>query len=247
VKHVTKYIQPGLELISLDPKRSISIIGADAFENQETEREVALRLATDIGAFNQEGCVNARVIYVLSGTDASGLSKLNRLAALTYLAMMGLPPEISTKPKEMDAELRSLLNVTRLSDEWFHVIGGKDDEGAIIASQVPEAVEFAPLLSKRIANLVPIDNIEEVFAAVNAYTQTVGVYPEHLKHSLKDRMALHGAQRFTSLGYAADAALAGPQDGIETIRQMCKWIICEDCDPQITPPLWKKEALCERG
>ena len=29
VKHVTKYIQPGLELISLDPKRSISIIGSE--------------------------------------------------------------------------------------------------------------------------------------------------------------------------------------------------------------------------
>ena len=30
VKHVTKYIQPGLELISMDPKRSSSIVGAAA-------------------------------------------------------------------------------------------------------------------------------------------------------------------------------------------------------------------------
>ena len=28
VKHVTKYIQPGIELISLDPKRSAGIVGA---------------------------------------------------------------------------------------------------------------------------------------------------------------------------------------------------------------------------
>ena len=29
VKHVTKYIQPGIELISLDPKRSASIVGGE--------------------------------------------------------------------------------------------------------------------------------------------------------------------------------------------------------------------------
>ena len=33
VKHVTKYIQPGIELISLDPKRSASIVGGEALES----------------------------------------------------------------------------------------------------------------------------------------------------------------------------------------------------------------------
>src|SRR5215470_3612476 len=36
VKHVTRYIQPGLELIALDPKRSVSIIGAEAFDSEAT-------------------------------------------------------------------------------------------------------------------------------------------------------------------------------------------------------------------
>ena len=34
IKHVTKYIQPGLELISLDPKTSISVVGPEALERR---------------------------------------------------------------------------------------------------------------------------------------------------------------------------------------------------------------------
>lgn len=243
VKHVTKYIQPGLELISLDPKRSVSIIGPEAFATDATMREVALRLATDIGAVNQEGCVNARVIYALSGTDPAGLKNLNRLADLTYAAMMDLPSAVSTKPKHMDPELRSLVDTARLNDEWFHVVGGTHDEGAIIASQLPEPVDFASQLAKRVANLVPIDDIEEVCKAVDAYTQTVGVYPDSLKESLRDRLSLYGAQRFTSLGYAVAISLCTPQDAIEPTRELCKWITSENCNPAVTPPLWKSGEL----
>lgn len=41
VKHVTRHIQPGLELIALDPKRSATIIGPEAFADDDTLREVA--------------------------------------------------------------------------------------------------------------------------------------------------------------------------------------------------------------
>ena len=206
-------------------------------------REVALRLATDIGAMNQEGCVNARVVYVLSGTDELGLARLDKLGKHTYDALINLPSGVSTPAKEMDAELRALLNATRLNDEWYHVIGGTRDEGAIIVSHLPEPVDFATRLAKRVANLVPIDDIEDVYMAVDAYTQTVGIYPESLKLQLRDRLALFGAQRFTSLGYAANAAIATPQDAIEATRELCRWIVCEDCDPAVTLPLWEDGEL----
>ena len=43
MKHVTRYIQPGLELVSLDPKRSASIIGKETFASDAAMREAALR------------------------------------------------------------------------------------------------------------------------------------------------------------------------------------------------------------
>src|SRR5690606_29889745 len=159
IKHVAQYIQPGLELISLDPKRSASIIGAETFENETSMQEAALRLATDLGAANQTGCVNARVIYVQSGTDEQGIETLNRFAKMTYDAMLTLPNSISTKPKGCDPELKSNLDALRLDDDWYKVIGGENDEGAIIASQLPDAVSFATLLNDRVGNLVPVDSV----------------------------------------------------------------------------------------
>jgi hypothetical protein len=236
IKHVKNYIQPGLELISLDPKRSGSIIGREAFESEKNLKEVAKALAMDIGGVNQIACASARVIYVLSGTDAEGLKKLNRLSQMVYDEMMALPEGYSTKPKAYNPILKSHVDALALNEEWYSVIGGKNGEGAIIASQVPEAVEFAPLLADRTANLVPIDDLSEFINIVDAYTQTVGVYPEALKDEIKDILPLFGAQRFVTLGHALDGSFSTPWDGIEPIRRMCKWIVNEIPSPDYRGP-----------
>jgi hypothetical protein len=243
VKHVTRYIQPGLELIALDPKRSATIIGPEAFDDEDTLREVAKRAACDVGAGNQEGCVNARVIYVLSGTDEAGLERANRLGQLVYESMVGLPEFISTKPKVVDRTLLENVEGSRLTEDWYRVFGGEHAEGAIIVSQIDEPVHYSTLLSGRVANIVPIDNIDKVTDAVNAYTQTIGIYPESLKTQLRDTLPLFGAQRLTSLGYAASVNFTIPQDAMEPVRRMCKWIVEEHCLPDRVLPLWESPDL----
>ena len=242
VKHITRYIQPGLEVIALDPKRSATIIGEEAFSSEETLDEVAIRAACDIGVANQEACASARVIYVLSGTDRDGIEKANRLGERIYENLLALPETISTRPRTFDHELRDHIEGSRLTDDWFRVIGGEHGEGAIIVSQMDQAVDYAPLLSGRVANLVPVDRIEQVTAAVNAYTQTVGIYPESLKQELRNHLPLFGAQRLTSLGYACHVTMAAPQDAIEPLRRMCKWVVDEHCDPDQVFPLWREPA-----
>jgi hypothetical protein len=237
VRHVTKYIQPGLELITLDPKRSASIVGPEAFESDATRLEVAKRLAADIGVLNQEGCLCARVVYVMSGTDEAGIEKLNRLGKDVYEALISLPEFLSTKPKTFDQELRSNIRNARFNDDWYRVYGGEQDEGAIIVSQNPEPVDFSAALANRVANLVPIDSKDEIFGAINAYTQTVGIYPASLKNELRDVLALHGAQRLVDLGFAGLANMAGPQDGTEPLRHLCKWIIAEGSEG--APFMWE--------
>jgi hypothetical protein len=98
------------------------------------------------------------------------------------------------------------------------------------------------MLSGRVANLVPVASLERVTAAVTAYTQTVGVYPESLKETLRDILPLYGAQRLTSLGYACHVSVAAPQDAIEPVRRMCKWIVDETCDPDVVFPMWRLPA-----
>lgn len=238
VKHVTRYIQPGLELISLDPKRSISIIGAEAFADDGTLREAARKLAIDAGTMNQKGCLNARIAYVQTGTDDDGLERAKKFGEYTYEALLQVPPHMSTRPKEVNRDLKSHVEAVRLQDDWYQVIGGETDEGAVIVSLLPEPVSFATQLDDRTVNIVPIDSLEEVLRACDAYTQTVGVFPETLKEDLKDELPLYGAQRIVSLGYAATVNFSLPQDAIEPMRRACKWIVNEQSVPETVSPIW---------
>ena len=239
VKHVTKYIQPGLELISLDPKRSATVIGPEAFDSDEATDEVAARAAADIGMMNQNACSSARVVYVLSGSDEDGVERCNELGEKIYAKMLALPQEVSTPVKSFDPEVRSHLKALLMDDEYYKVIGRNDGRGAIIVSQEKEAVDWAPKLNGRVANLVPIDSIDEAIREMNSYTQSVGVYPDSLKAKIRDALAIQGAQRIMSLGYVITSTEASPQDGIEPMRRMVRWITDDTCVPETTPAAWE--------
>jgi hypothetical protein len=229
VKHVTQYIQPGIELISLDPKRSASIVGGEALKSEKMMQEAANRIAADVATGNQTACAACRMVYVTCGTDEDGVEKLKKLGQLTYDAMMRLPETLTTKPKRYDPELRRQVDTLRLSDDFYTVIGGRNDEGAVLVSHSSDRVEFWEYLADRTVNLIPVDTLEEVLDVVDAYTQTVGIFPESLREVVRHKGALHGGQRFVSLGYAFNGpGLVGPQDGIEPMRRLVKWIISEE-------------------
>lgn len=229
VKHVTKYIQPGIELITLDPKRSASIVGSEALESEAMIEEAACRIATDVGANNQTACANCRMVYVMCGTDDEGIEKLKRLGELTYKAFDRLPQALSTKPKRYDPDLKAQVDMLRLTEDFYTVYGGEQGEGAVIVSHTPDRVDFWEYLADRTVNLVPVDTLDEVLDVVDAYTQTVGIFPESLREVVRHKGALHGGQRFVALGYAFNGpGLVGPQDGIEPMRRLVKWIISEE-------------------
>jgi hypothetical protein len=227
IKHIAKYIQPGVELVALDPKLSSTIIGKQAFSDEETMRNVAVELAKDGGGLNQEACVNARVVWVESGTDDKGIAVLNRFGQMVYDEIQALPAEISSPAVRCDPKLEEEVVALKTGgDDWYRVIGGGRN-GAVIVSQMDEPVDFAPILANRVINLVPFDDIDTPVHAVTSYTQTIGIYPETLKEELRDRLALQGAQRLVTLGYALAATTHGLQDAIEPWRRMCRWIVEE--------------------
>src|SRR5262249_13902882 len=131
VKNITRFLQPGLEMIAWDPKLSSTLIGSEAFADEATMREVALRLAADIGFYNQVGCASARVVYAQSGTDAEGLKRANTFGRYVYEAMQNLPSDVSSPAKRFTPSLRAEIDALRLVGDDFNIIGGKDGEGAI--------------------------------------------------------------------------------------------------------------------
>jgi hypothetical protein len=231
VRHVTRYIQPGLELIALDPKFSSSVIEGRALLEPGGLREAALRLAVDVGAGNQEPCSSSRVAYLLTRGCPDGAELARRFGRCVYEELMGLPAQLSTAPKSYDAELRSNVDSLRLSDDFYTVIGGEADEGCVIVSELGEPVDFATLLADRTVNIVPVETVGDVIANFDSYTQTVGVFPEDLKRELLDVAPFYGVQRFVSLGYSAHHTGCAPHDAIELERRMCKWVINQKADP----------------
>lgn len=223
VSHITRYLQPGIDLITLDPKLSSTIIGRDTFRDEKTMAEAAVLAAMDIGHFNQEACTNARVVYVETGTDPAGQAKARTFGKMVFDALQALPAHFSDQARSLDPVLQDEVEALRLTSDDHFIVGG-GAAGAIIVSLTDEPVDFARLLGNRIANLVPVDDVETPIRAVNAYTQTIGIYPETLKVAIRDRLAQQGAQRLVSLGGAQMVVLGGPQDGIEPLRRMCRWV-----------------------
>jgi hypothetical protein len=228
VKHVTRYIQPGLELISLDPKYSASVVGSAALSSEATMREAALRIAVDVGTGNQTTCSASRVVYVLTDGLKDGVALTNRLGEYVYEELMGLPEGMSTKPKRYDSELRVNVESLRLQDDWYRVIGGERGEGSVIVSQLSDPIDFTSLLADRTVNIVPVETLEEVLPRFDSYTQTIGVYPEELQTRLRDIAPLYGVQRLVPLGYSSHHTRCGPHDGMELDRRLCKWIVSLD-------------------
>lgn len=237
ITHIQKYIQPGIDLITLDPKLSSSIVGREAFASEESMCDVAQRLAEDVAYYNQEACVNSRVSYIQTGTDAAGLATAARFGEMVYEAIQTLPTRASTPARVVNPDLAEEISALRLFGD--HCIIGGGVEGGVIVSNDGEPVDFASRLANRIANLVPFDDIDVPVRSINAYTQTIGIYPESLKEAIRDRCVFHGAQRLVTLGYAGRAAQAGPHDGIEPLRRMCKWITDEVNDDSVVRPAWR--------
>jgi hypothetical protein len=223
MRSVRQYLQPGIDLIALDPKLSGSIVGSDAFASETAMQEAAALAARDIGYFNQGGCVSARTLYVVTGTDGPGIELANRFGRLVFDAIQALPSTLSTPVPSFDPQLRDEIEGIRYSD-GFRVIGGRANEGAIIVSQADETVDFSERLDGRVANVVPVADVDAALLHLTVHTQTIGIYPESLKRQIRDSCALRGGQRIVPLGFATAGTKTGPHDAVEVMRRMVRWI-----------------------
>jgi acyl-CoA reductase LuxC len=229
IRHVTRELPPGLDLITFNPKRGLAILDASALLecSDKALGELAARLALDIGSLSQEACFNTRLVYLL-GKSPQAASVAHRLATLTYQALQHLPATLSSPHRAFDPELRAEIEALRITDSDHTVIGGHTSEGAIIVSAHGEPVEFAHRLACRVANFIVVSSLDAVLCAIGPWAQTVVVYPATLKRTLRDSLALHGVQRIVSPGGATmDPDLNTPQDGMEILRRMCKWVVEE--------------------
>lgn len=235
--HIRKYLVPGIELISMNPKLSISIVGHEALETQSAMDEAAVGVALMAGRMNQTACASTRIVYVECTTDDDDLERLEQFGKAIHEAFLKLPPHESTAPKCPDPDLEDELQALALADEFYRVVGDTSSAGVVVSRTDAEPVEFADRLNNRIVNLVPVADVSRVPRWVSEATQTVGIYPESLRERLRDDLALNGAQRTLPLGHSLMMSHADPEqtarlphDGTWPMQRMVRWVIDESTE-----------------
>jgi hypothetical protein len=215
IRSAVKYLGPGLELVSFDPKTSISLVGREAFASDEVLAEVAERAAFDATLMNQQACASSRFQFV-----EGGLAEVDRYCALLQQRMTVERPTATATGAPVPAALRDEIEAARLLEPAVRVWGGFGGEGLVIRSEQP--VDFHP--DGKIVNVVPVARLADAVAHANVATQTVGVWPPARKRELRDALAARGAQRIVTLGGSAGVEMGLPHDGFHPLQRFVRWV-----------------------
>ncbi len=218
INNVMKYIGPGFQLVSFDPKTSISMVGTEVFASEETLAEAAELNARDVSILNQEACVCSRFTF-LEASPEQGDRYAEALAERLRIDRMG-----EGTPRPLDMELKEQIDVLRMMEDDYGVFGKTDGRGVAIRSEEP--VDFHPL--RKTSNVVCVPSLQDAMKYVNVATQTVGVYPFNRMPELRDHLASGGAQRVVRLGEAGPSAIGNPHDAMYPLHRFVHWMANED-------------------
>lgn len=218
INNVIKYLGPGFQLVSFDPKTSISLVGKEVFASKEILELAADLAAADVMTLNQEACVASRFQFVEGSMEQVDrfCEELHRRIAERAAASGDF------RPLEMD--LREQIEMMTLMDDEYRVWGKPDGKGVVIRSEAP--VDFHPI--NKTANVVRVDSLDDAVKYINVATQTVGFYPFERMPDYRDRLASGGAQRIVHLGEAGPATIGNPHDAMYPLHRFVHWMVHED-------------------
>jgi len=219
INNVIKYLGPGLQLVSFDPKTSISMIGPEGFESGAVIEEVAEAAATDVTVFNQEACLASRFIFVEG--EREGIEKF----CARLQERLGVDRQTASEVAHpLPVDTREEITMLQVMDDDCMVWGKPDGRGLVLLTSDP--VEFHP--SSKTANVVHVASLDDAVRFVNVATQTIGMYPPERKSAMRDRLASAGAQRVVRLGGAATHVAGGAHDAMFPLQHFVHWMSDED-------------------
>jgi hypothetical protein len=218
INNVIQYLGPGFQLVSFDPKTSISMIGQEAFASDETLELAADLASADVMILNQEACVASRYLYVEGNQEQADrfCEKLHKRIVERAAA--------SGDARPLDMELREQIETIMMMDDDFRVWGKPDGRGCVIRSDEP--VEFQPI--NKTANVVRVAALDDAVRFTNVATQTVGFYPFHRMANFRDRLSSGGVQRIVHLGEAGPSTIGNPHDAMYPLHRFVHWMAHED-------------------
>jgi len=218
INNVIKYLMPGFQLVSFDPKTSISMVGREAHADEATQDAVAELAASDIMILNQEACVCSRFQFVEGSQE-----EVDRFCEKLH-ARIAARAAASGDVRPLDMELKEQVEMLMMLDDEYGTWGRADGKGLVIRSDEP--VDFHPI--NKIANVVRVDSLDDAVKWVNVATQTVGFWPFNRMADYRDRLASGGAQRIVHLGEAGPSTIGNPHDAMYPMHRFVHWMAHED-------------------
>ena len=215
---VAKYIGPGFQLMSFDPKTSISFVGREAFATDETLALAADVASADVMTLNQEACVASRFQFV-EGSAA----QVDRFCAALHTRIAERTAQ-SGDVRPLYMEMREAVEMMIMMDDECGVWGRTDGNGLVIRSDEP--VDFHPI--NKTANVVRVNSLNSAVKWINVATQTVGFYPFKRMAQYRDRLASGGAQRIVLLGEAGPSTIGNSHDTMDPLQLFVHWMVHED-------------------
>ena len=218
INNVIKYLGPGLQLVSFDPKTSISMVGREALVDDETIDRVAELCSGDVMTLNQEACVASRFQFVEGAQE-----QVDRFCERLH-HHIARRAEASGDVRPLDMDMREQVEAMVMMDDDYGVWGRTDGRGLVIRSEEP--VDFHPI--NKTANVVRVDSLDDAVKWINVATQTVGFYPFERMADYRDRLAAGGAQRIVHLGEAGPSTIGNPHDAMYPLHRFVHWMAHED-------------------
>jgi len=220
VEGALRYAAPGFEIVSFDPKVSISMVGREAFDSSDGLKQTASLAATDVSLYNQDACAASRFLFIEGSDD-----EVDEFCALLADELRVDRYLSSAFASPLGPEMRNEVDVLRGLEPLYRVWGDYSGGGLVIRSDEP--VDIYPV--SKTVNVVVVDDLRDAVHHANVATQTVGVYPPERAPELRDALASRGVQRITTLGNVASPVEGLPHDGFFPISRVMRWVV-DECE-----------------
>ncbi len=214
---------PGFQLVSFDPKTSISMVGREMFGSEEREAEVAALAAADVMMLNQEACVASRYQFVEGNAEQADRFCARLHSAIVALADVALA-DASGDARPMSMDMKEEIEALMMMDDDYGVWGKTDGKGLVIRSNEP--VDFHPI--NKTVNVVRVDHLDDAVKWINVATQSVGFFPFSPMADYRDRLAAGGAQWIVQLGESGPSTIGNPHDAMYPLHRFVHWMVHED-------------------
>lgn len=224
VRGVRERLSGATELLPYGPKVGAAVILPDACREDGSLRAAASALARDVCAYEQQGCVSPRLVYVVGGADRFA----EALAAALESETERLP-----RPRPDDAEavaIRSLRSRAEFSalaaDEapGNRVLESREDLAwtVLVARRPGAAAEALPRVV-RVYGAGDVGSVLEALAPLEGRVQSLGTAGSEGLEDLVEGAFRLGVSRITPVGRQAWPTPDWRHDGRPQLLPLLRW------------------------